>query len=602
MVGLSARLHRNHSGLNRQAQCANEQTKCCLPFRICSEIEHLFNPILKELMTQIQMVPWVLLGLAPIVFAQQAPNSGAQMQQIPVAPLPPVSKPEPMRMKPVDLPKNERRGDVSMEVKALQIQGANSFSESDLIAQTGFQSGGQLTLAQLRGMSDRIADFYHQRGFFVAQVYLPPQNIQSGVVTLIVLEGRYGQVILQNESRASDATLSYFIKDFASGDAILSAPLERQLLLMSDTPGVVVNSTLVPGRTLGSSDLFLKTTAGPRVNGSIDADNAGNRYTGTTRAGATINVNELLGYGDVTSLRVLSSGHGLQYARGAYQGQIGEATAGLAYSDLRYVLGREFESLGAHGSQKIASLYASYPLMRARTQNLSAGLSFDSKRFEDVVDASSSLSHKHANVLSASLRGDASDKTGNTAYGLSWATGHVDLKDAGLQVIDAATARTQGHFNKLSFNANRLQKISETVTFYASLNGQLASKNLDVSEKMELGGMYGVRAFPEGEAFADKGYLLTLESRLQLNALKGVVPGQMQLIGFVDTGTVHANQKPWTTGDNRRTLSGAGIGVNWFQARDYMVRAYYAFKLGNEIAVSAPDAKGRFWVQGVKYF
>ena len=41
------------------------------------------------------------------------------------------------------------------------------------------------------------------------------------------------------------------------------------------------------------------------------------------------------------------------------------------------------------------------------------------------------------------------------------------------------------------------------------------------------------------------------------------LPGQMQLIGFVDTGTVTLNKNPWVAGDNRRTLSGAGVGVNW---------------------------------------
>lgn len=553
-------------------------------------------------MKRIDFAPLMFLGLVPVGFAQQLPNAGGQMQQIPVPPSVTLPVTVPITIKPVDAPTHDLKDEVAMTVNALHVQGAVSLTESELMAQTGFKSGSQMTLTQLRQMADRIANYYHQQGYFVAQVYLPPQTLKGGVVTLIVLEGQYGQVMLQNESKASDVTLSYFLSDLSSGDAILSAPLERQLLLLSDTPGVVVNSTLVPGRSLGSSDLLVKTTAGPRINGSIDADNAGNRYTGTTRVGANINVNELLGYGDMTSLRVLSSGNGLHYARGAYQAQFGKTTAGLSYSDLRYVLGREFESLGAHGSQQISSLYASYPVIRARTQNLTVGLNFDRKRFEDVVDATTSLSHKHAHVVSANLRGDVLDKTSSSAYGLTWSTGHIDLKDAGLQAIDADTGRTQGQFNKLSFNANRLQQVSDTVSFYASLSGQVASKNLDVSEKMELGGMYGVRAFPEGEAFADQGYLLTLETRFQLNALEGALPGQLQLIGFVDTGTVHINKTPWTAGDNRRTLSGAGVGLNWSQARDYMVRAYYAFKLGNEIAQSAPDSKGRFWVQGVKYF
>ena len=44
---------------------------------------------------------------------------------------------------------------------------------------------------------------------------------------------------------------------------------------------------------------------------------------------------------------------------------------------------------------------------------------------------------------------------------------------------------------------------NDTVSLFASVNGQLASKDLDSSEKMVLGGMYAVRAYPEGEAYAD---------------------------------------------------------------------------------------------------
>ena len=45
------------------------------------------------------------------------------------------------------------------------------------------------------------------------------------------------------------------------------------------------------------------------------ADNAGNRYTGANRLGATINLNNAAGLGDIASLRTLTSGSGLNYAR-----------------------------------------------------------------------------------------------------------------------------------------------------------------------------------------------------------------------------------------------------------------------------------------------
>jgi hemolysin activation/secretion protein len=133
------------------------------------------------------------------------------------------------------------------------------------------------------------------------------------------------------------------------------------------------------------------------------------------------------------------------------------------------------------------------------------------------------------------------------------------------------------------------------------LSGQFASKNLDVSEKMELGGMSGVRAYPEGEAYADQGYLLTLEARMDLPPPPAPVPGRMQLVVFADTGHVTLDRHPWVAGTNHRTLSGAGIGVSWADAGNFLVRAFYAHKLGSASATSAPDRSGRFWVQFVKY-
>jgi hemolysin activation/secretion protein len=245
-------------------------------------------------------------------------------------------------------------------------------------------------------------------------------------------------------------------------------------------------------------------TPGRRVSGSIDADNAGNYYTGKYRLGATVNYNEPLGLGDVASLRVLTSGAGLNYARGSYQMQFGKATAGVALSVLRYELGKEFESLDANGTAKVASVYGSYPLIRTRNTNLYAGLVFDAKKFQDNVDSTGQVSHKKAQVLTASLSGNHRDSLGGggySAYSLGLSSGN----------IDHVTDQTSNHFNKLALSALRLQRVTDSVSLYGAINGQVASTNLDSSEKMGLGGMYGVRAYPQGEAFADEGYLINLE-------------------------------------------------------------------------------------------
>jgi hemolysin activation/secretion protein len=549
-------------------------------------------------MLKSKLIPCALLAISHSVFAQQLPTAGSQMQQIPPAPMPQKMAPKVM-LAPVGAAATPLDASgVKIVVKRLSVSGSKAYSEAELLAVAGFAAGSELSLADLRAMAAKIAAFYHRNGYFLAQAFLPAQDIKDGAVTIAVLDGRYGKVTLRNGSGVSDELANGLLGGLNTGDMVAVEPLENRLLLLSDLPGVQVKSTLVPGASVGASDLIVELTPGQRVSGSIDADNAGNRYTGANRIGATVNLNDPTGHGDVATLRVLTSGSGLNYARISYQTQIGKAKVGVAYSDLRYELGREFAPLGANGTAKIASVYGNYPLIRSRNTNLYAQMNFDTKRFEDKVDSTASVTDKKARVLNTSLYGDHRDGLGGGGlnnFALTWSTGEIDLQTPSLRAFDAASAGSNGHYNKLGFNAGRLQSVTDAVSLYGAINGQLASKNLDVSEKMELGGMYGVRAYPEGEAYADQGYVLNLEARM-------AVSNRMQLIGFVDHGSVTTNKDAWTVGPNRRTLSGAGIGLSWADNNNFVVKAYYAHKLGNEKALSAPDSAGRFWIQAVKYF
>ena len=558
----------------------------------------------KKLMVRGTLLIVASLALCQSAFAAALPTAGSQIQQIP--PVPKAEKEVPkIRIDRGTLPATPAADQVKILVKSLHVTGQSLYSEAELVRISGFAQINKLTLADLRGMAAKIADYYHGRGYFVAQVYLPVQDIKDGVVTIAVSEGRYNKIMLNNQAFLSDHLANTLLSDLHQGDVIASAPLERGLLLLSDLPAVTVKSTLVPSPVAGASDLIVDLSPGQRITGEVDVDNAGNRYTGKYRLGATVNFNEPLGYGDVLSVRGLTTGTGQNYVRASYQFQLGAATVGAAYSFLEYRLGKEFESLHANGTANIASIYGSYPLIRSRNTNLYAGLAFNNKEFQDRVDVVSTVTDKGVNVVMASLYGDHRDTLlagGVSSASLAWSSGYLDIKPSSARDIDAVTAKSNGTYNKLSFSAVRQQNITDSFSLYGSINGQYAFNNLDISEKMELGGMYAVRAYPEGEAFADEGYIVTLEARQQLPRFIERLPGQMQLIGFFDTGTVRVNHDPWTSEDNSRTLSGVGAGLTWMEYNNFSLRAYYAVKLGGEDATSAPDRSGRFWIQAVKYF
>ena len=554
-------------------------------------------------MLKIRLLPIALLGLSQQALAQQLPGAGSQIQQLAPAAVPQKAMPQ-IRIESGTAPGTSSADESKILVSTLRITGAKTYSESELLALTGFVPGVELTLTDLRRMAARITAHYSTQGYLAARAYLPAQQVTDNTVTIAVSEGQYGQIILRNQSKLSDRQAYSLLDGLKSGDPITNDSLESRLLLLSDTPGVEVKSTLVPGAGPGTSDLLVDIAPGRLVTGSVDADNAGNRYTGEFRLGATVNLNNPLELGDVAGLRAVTSGSGLKYGRFFYQVPFGKAAVGVAYSRLDYALGKEFAPLGANGVATAMGVYGSYTLLRSRNANLYAGLSYDHKTFQDRVALFSSVTDRKINVLTGNLYGSQLDAVGGggvNSFSLSLSAGTLDIQTPAARAADAVSAGSQGAYNKLAFTASRLQQVTDSVSFFVGISGQGASKNLDPSEKMSLGGMDGVRAYPQGESFGDQGYLVNLEARLLLPKAESL-PGRMHLIGFVDAGSVTINKNPWAAGINQRSLAAYGVGLTWSEPGNFLVRTYYARKIGNDLATSAPDRSGRLWIQGVKYF
>ncbi|MGC1172594.1 ShlB/FhaC/HecB family hemolysin secretion/activation protein, partial [Polaromonas sp.] len=489
-------------------------------------------------------------------------------------------------------------GDAAVRVRVTQIRisGATVFSEAQLQALVADAIGRELDFAGLEELAVRLSRFYRQQGYTVARAYLPQQDIRDGVVELAIVEGRYSAITVKSPG-ALPAPLP--LAALAPGDLVNDAALERSLLLAADVPGIAVRSTLQPGASVGTSELVVEVEPGPAVTGLLEADNFGSRATGRTRLGASMYFNNPGGLGDLLSLRVLSAGSGLNYGRVAWQLPVGGhgTRVGAAASVMDYRLGREFESLDAHGTATITTLFAAHPLLRSRARNLSAQVSAEHKRLRDRIDLIGSADDKHLDLLNFGLSGDARDGWGGGgAWGFSatYTQGQLAITSADALAIDEATVRSAGSFGKLGLLAVRQQNVGKAVLL-ASYTGQWASKNLDSSEKLPLGGAGAVRAYPQGEAPSDRASLLTLELQYPLGA-------GWQVVGFYDAAVGYGNQQPLPGAVNRRSLSGTGVGVNWTHADGWSARLFYAHKRHGGPSTVEPDSSGRLWLQVSKSF
>ncbi|OYU45553.1 MAG: peptide transporter [Burkholderiales bacterium PBB4] len=556
----------------------------------------------------VPLVTAMLLLLGADALAQQVPTAGSQLQQISALP-PKTTTTSPVLEVPKDSIPTTSRADVRrLKVVGLQFSGASALSEAELVKICGFVPGQRYSFVELHELAARVTSHYRSLGYFLAQTYLPSQDVTEGLVQFQVVEGQYGAIKLTNQSRMSDHVAAHVLESLKSAGAVTASDLERRLLMLSDLPGINVKSVLVPGASTGTTDLQVNVSDGRTLGGSLEADNHGNLFTGAQRAGASVFFNQPAGIGDLATLRFLTSGPDLTYGQATYQALLGGLTAGVSLADLRYRLNGEFASIQSSGSAQVRSFYLSYPMIRSRNSNLSLQWSSDEKLLSDRTEVGSlgNTSEKFARLSTTSLRGDFRDSWGPAFndYAATWTHGSIDLRDPIARDLDLLSAHSQGDFDKLTFSAGRLQHVSADVQLYARLSGQWASKNLDASEKFSLGGAGSVRAFPSGEAAGDEGASLTLEVRSNLPQISEHISGKLQLIAFLDAGFIQLNKRTWEaeTAANRRELQGAGLGLAYSGPENLMVKTYYAFKLGNEVAQSQADAPGRFWLQLSKPF
>lgn len=486
----------------------------------------------------------------------------------------------------------------TLQVNSFTLQGNSAIGSDELLSLLSDLQGRTVSLGELQAGANRITRLYREHGYPLARAYIPAQEIDGGVVQIAVLEGRYGQVEVNNTSRVGGAALAP-LDTLKAGDAVRSAPLERSLLLLSDTPGVEVKSTLKPGTSVGATDLLVDVQPGPLVSGAVDLDTYGNRFTGEYRMGGTLNLNSPLGLGDQLSLRAMGSDEDQHYYRLAYQLPVGPwaTQVGVAYSDMDYELAKDFDDLKAHGNARIASVYAIQPLLRSRDFSLYAQLQFDDKRLKDDIDLFDSKSDKRSRVVIATVNGNSRDNLlggGVNSFALAWSEGSLTIDGQLNQLIDNLTAKTQGSFSKLNPSLVRLQRLTDRFSLYTQVQGQWANGNLDSSEKLSLGGAYGVRAYPQGEASGDQGWLANIELRYALT-------DAWQLSTFLDHGEVRLNKDTWSNGDNHRSLSAAGLGARW-AAHGWQVNTVAAWKVGNDAPQSDVDRSPRVWAQVVRYF
>ncbi|MBU3670302.1 MAG: ShlB/FhaC/HecB family hemolysin secretion/activation protein [Polynucleobacter sp.] len=526
-------------------------------------------------------------GISNVVMAQV--DAGALQQNLEKQlPLPsPLALPEAQKPSSPQRESAAKAGEVRFTVNSFVLEGVKTLPEAKVQETLKAWVGKSVNFDDLQKACDAVVELYRKNGMTV-QAILPPQKIDSGVVKILITEAKLSEVIVdtpQGDTRFGKQRAAEYIT-YANpiGAPLNMDRLERALIILNETPGVMVASQLEPGKNDGETAVRVQLTEPPVGAGRVELNNYGSRTTGANQGVIALNANNVTGIGDQAALNGIYS-EGSQYIQGAYSipGSKDGLRLGVAGTYLNYKNVSNYASPnGGWGDSWTAGLSAAYPLIRSQATNLNATMNYDVKSYMNKNQATQYvISSYNINNFSIGMSGNHYDGFGGG--GIS--TGSVSLVFGYLDILGTSTpgygAYTPPGFTKFAVSGSRNQQLTEDglTSFYIAASGQMASVNLNSAEQFYLGGPYGVRAYPVAQAGGSQGGLATAELRRQL-------PQNVTISAFFDAGVVqqYKNVYPgWqglTHANNTYSLMGAGLGVKWMYG-GWNVSGSVAWKVGN---------------------
>jgi hemolysin activation/secretion protein len=399
---------------------------------------------------------------------------------------------------------------VKREIRQLDISGADHLRPK-FRAQLIARFTGQLGVDDVESLLSEITRYYILRGYATARAYLPEQDLNSGVLHVIVVEGRI--------ERLQGPGLTPNIFPVQPGDLLNLRDLEQGIDNLNRLGSNHATLDLQPGSAAGGTVVAIHNEPTSRWHFSESFDNTGSRDTGRNQGSATILVDNPLGLADSLSV---NHRRAIPYHAGVQASESTTASYSVPWDWQLFTLG---------ASQSSYALQYHAPsgfLLPFTGDSRSVFLRFDRGLFRNQdsrLNASATLTwHSSKNYLLGSLIGVSSRDTSTLDLGIDYSTAWgkgVFTASAGIglglplfgSLKDPAglpdyAPRTE--FLKFVYGAGYSRSFvvaSQNLSFSTSLTGQYTRDVLYGSDQLTVGGPYAVRGFDRTNLAGDIGYV-----------------------------------------------------------------------------------------------
>jgi hemolysin activation/secretion protein len=520
---------------------------------------------------------FVALSEAPSAFAQSEPAALERTIPQPDAQTqsnPSISGPRRAKSARLSAPK-------SFVLGAVNIQGARTFTREELSRYFEPMLAREINGAKLGELAARITQRYRDSGYVLSYASIPSQNVEAGIVSLAVTEGRIARVTV--DGAGSERSTIEAIADPLLRDAPLKdATLERVVGLIRDLPGISVTDVSL-ARTDADAGLYglkIKVARNP-VKLFTYMDNRGAESIGRIRLYSSVSLTSLAMGGDELRFDLFGiPGHGSRYLYGQVM-----ASAPIGHNGLRVTLAASKGDQNLRPSERIDgdsrnfSAQLSYPMIRGRSLTMvgkaslndwrSAANDHGVPRLRDRLRVAR-IGIEFSTETRTRLRGDLTLSTGLDFDGATKAGDPL-----------ASRPRAGSQFLKGAFNLRITQPLADRLRLQTAIAGQYSSRSLLSYEEFAVGGSQIGRAFDYNEITGDHGIAGVVELAYRLGDAKGLIK-KPELFAYVDGGATF-RKHPTPDFPKKEWLAGTGVGVRF---------GVGGFTLSSEVGVPVVRSNG----------
>ena len=486
---------------------------------------------------------------------------------------------------------------------SLRVESSTVFKEQELLAPYRSLFGTEVTFDAVNSIAAEMTKKYRDQGFLLSRVMLPAQELEplKAEVRLVAVEGYISSIEYEGEEKFAARFRAYFSR--AEKKLLQQRPLrhkdfEREMLLAQDVAGVKVASRFREGQERGASILVL-TVESKILDGTLGWGNTGTDSAGPHMFNASFGFSTLPLIGAKTTLAYSQAAnyqeyHSLQAAQ-SYQFSCGlllNASYAYSYSPEQNT---EFARTFDYKTRSDTfNLGLSYPFIRSRDMNLSAGLALEIRDSSSDVLSGRFTTDRLRN-LTANINFDFADEIGGVTQVIPSFTSGLNVWGATDKAEGASNPLAPAKYFKFNAYVSRNQQLFSKFSLFTALSAQFADSLLSSYNQFSLGGTQFGRGYEPGIIQSDNGFAFTIEPRLThwLTEKAAIQPHI-----FYDWGKVWAARDVGAGVPDSETMSSIGAGVRlWGQVEhmpDFNANLFVAKGL-EKIRGESKDA--RFGVQ-----